>query len=133
MYLTLADTLPHNRSSTDQMQLVLLCREQYFKYFGQKLVMGRLMKDLQDIETNGIMLSDGQVCKEILWALAEDNLGSHNIGGFLENFSGSKYFCRYCEINKDVFQAALLSRANTRTPESYKEHVQNIEEHSIHS
>lgn len=79
------------------------------------------------------MLPDGQVCKGILRAIAGDNLGSHSIGGFLENFSGSKYFCRYCEINKDVLQADPLSKANTRTSESYKNHVQNIEEHSVHS
>jgi len=133
MYLTLADILPHNRSSTDQMQLVFLCREQDFKYFGQELVMGCLIKDLQDIETNGIVLPDGEVCKGIVRAIAGDNLGSHNIGGFLENFSGSKYFCRYCEIHKDAFLADPLSRANTRTPESYKEHVQSIAEHSTHS
>lgn len=133
MYLTLADILPHNQSSIDQMQLVLLCREQDFKYFGHELVMGCLMKDLQDIETNGIVLPDGEVCKGILRAIAGDNLGSPNIGGFLENFSGSKYFCRYCEIHKDAFQADPLSKANTRTPESYKEHVQNIKVHSTHS
>ncbi|XP_057188575.1 uncharacterized protein LOC130553556 [Triplophysa rosa] len=61
MYLTLADLLPHNRSSIDQMQLVLLCREQDFKYFGQELVLGCLIKDLQDLETNGIVLPDGQI------------------------------------------------------------------------
>lgn len=133
MYLTLADILPYNRSSIDQMQLVLLCREQDFRYFGQELVMGHLIKDLQDLETKGIVLPDGQVCKGILRAIAGDNLGSHNIGGFLENFSGSKFFCRYCEIDKNVFQADPLSRANTRTPESYREHVQNIKEHSNHS
>lgn len=59
--------------------------------------MGCLMKDLQDLETNGIVLPDGHVCRVILRAIAGDNLGSHNIGGFLENFSGSRYFCRYCE------------------------------------
>lgn len=30
------------------------------------------------------MLADGQVCKGILHAIAGDNLGSHNIGGFFE-------------------------------------------------
>lgn len=33
VYLTLTDILPHNRSTTDQMQLVLLCNEQAFKLF----------------------------------------------------------------------------------------------------
>lgn len=52
MYLTLANILPHNRLSLDQMQLVLLCREQDYKHFGQNLVFGSLVKDLKDFETN---------------------------------------------------------------------------------
>lgn len=51
VYLTLADLQPH-RSTIDQMQLVLLCREQDF---GQNVVFERLMKDLNDIEVNGIV------------------------------------------------------------------------------
>ncbi|KAK3571406.1 hypothetical protein QTP86_010698 [Hemibagrus guttatus] len=64
-------------------------REQDFKKFGQELDMGCLIKDLQDIETNGIVLPDGQ--------------------------------------------ADPLSRANTQTPGSYKEHVQNLDEQSTHN
>lgn len=94
MYLTLADLCPYNRSSTDQMQLVFLCREQDFKYFGEKLVMRCLVDDLKDLETTGVCFPDGLNIKAILWAIAGDNLGSHSIGGFVENFSGSTYFCR---------------------------------------
>ncbi len=35
VYATLADIPPNHRSRIDQMQLVLICREQDFKYFGQ--------------------------------------------------------------------------------------------------
>lgn len=28
----------------------------------------------------------------------------HSIGGFTENFSGSKYFCRYCKITRTEFE-----------------------------
>lgn len=133
IYLTLADLLPHNRSSTDQMQLVLLCREQDFKFFGQKVVLRCLVNDLKDLENNGIVLPDGQVCKGILRAIAGDNLGSHNIGGFLENFSGSTYFCRYCDIDKVKFHMDPLFRATSRTPQSYKEHVESLGGGSVHS
>ena len=54
VYLTLANILPYNRSSIDHMQLVLLCREQDYKYFGQDLVFGPFMKDLKELELNGI-------------------------------------------------------------------------------
>lgn len=133
VYLTLEDLLPHHRSSIDQMQLVLLCKEQDFKYFGQDLVMDRLVKDLKDLENNGIVLPDRHICKGILHAIAGDNLGSHNIGGFLENFSLSVDFCRYCEIQRNTFQADPLSRATIRTVQSYREHVQRIEGGAAHS
>ncbi|CAM4563987.1 unnamed protein product [Leuciscus chuanchicus] len=133
MYLTLADLFPHNRSSTDQMQLVFLCREQDFKYFGQELVMRCLVNDLKDLETTGVDFPDGLNVKGILQAIAGDNLGSHGIGGFLENFSGSRYFCRYCEIDKFTFQENPLSRARFRTAESYKHHVENLDKGLAHS
>lgn len=125
VYLTLADILPHNRSSIDQMQLVLLCREQDFKFFGQELVMGQLVKDLKDLEVKGITLSGGQVRKGTLCAIAGDNLGSHNIGGFVENFSRSLHFCRYCEIDRQTFQSSPVSRGPNRTVQSYKDHLQS--------
>lgn len=37
--------------------------------------------------------------KGSLIAIAGDNLGSHQIGGLVENFNVSGYFCRYCYIH----------------------------------
>lgn len=100
VYLMLADILPQNRSSTDHMQLVLLCKDQDFKYFGQDLVMGPLVKDLKNLEVSGTDMPDGTVCKATLCAIAGDNLGFHKIGGFVENSSKSQHFCRYCDIDR---------------------------------
>lgn len=74
VYLTLGDILPYNRSKIDQMQLVLLCREQYCKHFGQDMVFNQLIKDLKDLEECGIALNDGKVIKGTLSAIAGDNL-----------------------------------------------------------
>lgn len=131
MYLTLADLMPHNRSSTDQMQLVLLCKEHDFKYFGQDLVMGTLVNDLKDLELNGVTLPDGKVYKGTLCAIAGDNLGSHNLGGFVENFSRSSHFCRYCDINREAFHTDPLIQGTERTVQSYRGHVQSSEGQSI--
>lgn len=125
VYLTLADILPQNRSGTDHMQLVLLCKEPDFKYFGQELVMGPLVKYLKNLEVCGIDLPDGTVCKGTLYAIASDNLGSHNLGGFVENFSRRLNFCRYCEIDRKTFQTDPLSRGTNRTAQSYRDHVKS--------
>lgn len=81
VYLTLATIFPHNRSSIDQMQLVLLCKEQGFKYFGQDRILSPLLKDLEDLESTGMALPDGKITKGTLYAIAGNNLGSHSIGG----------------------------------------------------
>ncbi len=53
---------------------------------------GSLMKDIKDCELNGVTFPDGQLCKGNLYAIAGDNMGSHNIGSFTENFRKSAYF-----------------------------------------
>ena len=95
--------------------------------------MGQLVKDLKDLESNGVVLPDGQVGKGILHAIAGDNLGSHGIGGFLENISKIVNFCRYCEIDRNTFQTDPLCRATTRAVQSYTEHVQRLEDGSVQS
>lgn len=124
VYATLANILPHNRSKIDHMQLVLLCKEQDFKYFGQELMFGPLIKDLKDLETSGITMPDGKTYKGTVCAIAGDNLGSHCIGGFTENFSKSLQFCRYCEIDRTTFLEDPLAKGQERTKRSYQEHAQ---------
>lgn len=128
VYLTLGDILPHNRSNIDQMQLVLLCREQDFKCFGQEIVFNRLIKDLKDLEDSGIVLKDGKVIKGALCAIAGDNLGSHGIGGFLENFSRSTYFCRFCDVDRQTFECSPLSEGSKRTKLSYQQIIKDLRE-----
>lgn len=82
---------------------------------------------MKDIELNGLTLPNGQLCKVTVCAITGDNLGSHNIGGFTENFSKSAYFCRYCEIDRDTFRADPLVKGPDRTPESYQRHVENCD------
>nr|XP_023659190.1 uncharacterized protein LOC111839475 [Paramormyrops kingsleyae]XP_023659191.1 uncharacterized protein LOC111839475 [Paramormyrops kingsleyae] len=126
VYLTLTDILPHNRSTTDQMQLVLLCNEQAFKYFGIDKVFEPLIKDLKALEETGVVIGDGQIVKGRLCAISGDNLGSHSIGGFVENFSKSHYFCRYCDLDRTTFQNSPLLCGNTRTEQSYRNHLQEL-------
>ncbi len=97
--MTLAEIAPHNRSSIDPMQLVMLCREEDFQFFGQEKVFSTLVSDLKQMEENGIEYGDEKV-KGCVIAITGDNLGSHSIGGFTESFSKSTHFCRYCVIDR---------------------------------
>ncbi|KAI7801292.1 hypothetical protein IRJ41_003851 [Triplophysa rosa] len=126
VYLTLGEILPHNRSCIDPMQLVLLCREEDFRFFGQEKILSPLVADLKDIEELGFETKDGSSLKGTLIAISGDNLGSHSIGGFTENFSKSKNFCRYCMIDRDTFQRHPGKLAPKRTLENYRECVEQL-------
>lgn len=54
VYMSLGEFQPHNRSSVDPMQLVLLCRENDFKTFGQEKIFSGIIADPKDLEDTGI-------------------------------------------------------------------------------
>ncbi len=67
------------------MYLVMLCRDEDFKFFGQQQVFTPLLSDLKDMEEFGIVLKNGEKVRGTVIAIVGDNLGSHSIGGFTEN------------------------------------------------
>lgn len=122
MYFTLGNFEPSFRLNIDNIQLVLLCKESDFKYFGQEKVFSRLISDLKDIESTGIRINDGEDQKHVngtVFSVLGDNLGSHGIGGFIENFT-SNFFCRYCLITSKDFHDNPLHVGLSRTSSSYK-------------
>lgn len=128
VYFSLLNMPPHVRSNVDHMQLVLLCREKDFKEFGHAKVFSELLTDLKQLEENGITMGDELVVKGALYCIAGDNLGSHTIGGFTENFSSSEYFCRYCLISRTEFQGADPNICGLeRTPEMYRSAIEQLE------
>ena len=128
VYFSLLNMPPHVRSNVDHMLLVLLCREKDFKEFGQAKVFSELLTDLKELEENGITMGDELVVKGALYCIAGDNLGSHAIGGFTENFSSSQYFCRYCLISRTELQGADPNICGLeRTPETYSSAIEQLE------
>lgn len=141
VYLSLANLPSHIRSSVDFMPLVLLCSERDFKDFGHDRVFSELLKDLKFLEENGIDVSE-QTVKGTVYCIAGDNLGSHNVGGFTDNFSVSEYFCRYCQVTRSDFKVDPNVCGPRRTAESYssavyilqaedKQHVEGIAFESV--
>jgi len=104
MGFTLGNLDPWNRSKVDPLQLLLLCKEKDVAYFGLPLVLEPIIKDLQDLETNGVEIR-GEIVKASVLVLLGDNLGTHTIGGFLESFSSTHFFCRYCEESRAEWKA----------------------------
>lgn len=94
--------------------------------FGQEKVFSRLVADLKDLEDSGFQLQDGSNLKASLIAICGDNLGSHVVGGFTENFSPSKHFCRYCLIDRKTFVKSPLAFGPQRTTENSNDSVQQL-------
>lgn len=128
VYLTLTNFDPHFRSNIDQMQLVLLCKEKDLKYFGHDIIFSKMLSDLRDLEVNRLISSE-HVFKATLFCIIGDNLGSHCIGGFTENFSTSQYFCRYCLIKRGKDNVSEVGAV--RTVESYKQAVKHMQDSDI--
>jgi hypothetical protein len=130
VYFTLANLYPWNRSSVDQLQLVLLCKEVDCKMFKPASVFGQLIDDLKQLETSGIDV-DGTTVFGSIMCIAGDNLGCHFIGGFVENFSTTSHFCRYCLLTRSEFDCnSFADTGAARTANSYCEAVQQLQNDS---
>lgn len=103
IYMALANIEPWLRMKIDHIQLVALFFEKDLKNFNFNEFLKPLVDDLKIIENDGIKIEKNVNILGTLVALVGDNLGSHQIGGFLESFQTNKYFCRYCYENE--FQA----------------------------
>lgn len=124
VYFTLANLPACYRSTVDHIQLVVLCREQDVKVrTGLNKVLARIVNDLKKLETHGIMVN-GVCYKGSLVALLGDNLGSHFVGGFTENFSTSEYFCRFCDITRKQFHDTPYSLGSNRNAVTYESDAQ---------
>ncbi|CAN7999366.1 unnamed protein product, partial [Ixodes hexagonus] len=124
VYFTLGNLPSFLRTAVDPQQLVLLCHEKDFKHFGSNKLFERLISDLQDLE-EGIRVGGHRYFVQLAF-ICGDNLGSHGIGGFVENFSRASYFCRYCVITREEFRNNRP--AELRTVSSYNEAVTRAKE-----
>jgi hypothetical protein len=134
VYYMLGNMLPAVRSGVDQMQLVLLCKEKDYREFGAGVIFRPLLEDLKVLETAGVDLgSDFGVKRGTLACILGDNLGSHGIGGFVESFSGSGHFCRFCLVtNNDMLHGQYLARCfPCRTKELYDAAVGRLHDNKL--
>jgi hypothetical protein len=117
------------RSKIDGLQLALLCRRRDVVRFGLHTVVDPLMQDLHALQTERVNLGEtyGTRKARVIFVLG-DNLGSHMIGGFTENFTGT-FFCRYCLATRDSLESGKCQPENfdKRTPESYNLALEHLE------
>ena len=121
--------LPHLQRKKENIKLVLLCLDKYMNKFGWDRILNRLLTDMRDLETKEISVLVNNESKTFVVHLIDslgDNLGSHQIGGYVENFSKSHYFCRYCEISRIKFHKNVFRERCMRTVDPYNECLQQF-------
>ena len=85
-----------------------------------------LTADLKELEEKGLVQMKQQ--SGTIYHIAGDNLGSHCIGAFSENFSCSEHFCRCCLITRSEFQGDDPNLCGPeRTMESYTSAVDHLQ------
>lgn len=128
LYFIIGNLLEHNKSKINNIQVSILCKEKYIKQFGRGKIFSLLIADLKKIETDGITIVHQNHKKQIFGTvigISGDNLGSHFIGGFVENFSRVEYICRYCYLKKSDLQNPDCCN-EMRTKSSYNEDLLDI-------
>uniref|UniRef100_A0A1B0D2M7 Uncharacterized protein n=1 Tax=Phlebotomus papatasi TaxID=29031 RepID=A0A1B0D2M7_PHLPP len=129
VYLSVGNLKKYNRSQVNNLYLIALCNESNFKYFGPNKILNELVNDIKILERIGINVMHENVSYNLrgsLFAILGDNLGSHQIGGFVENFSTSHYFCRICYITRSEFKTNENLTARLRTVESHEKDLSDL-------
>lgn len=125
VYMTLGNLPLQCRSHVESMQLVMLCQQKDVKGFGLSQVLKPLTQDLAALERSGIQVN-GVPHAVRLSFIAGDNLGSHAVGGFTQNFSSAEHFCRLCVISRSEFEQAPLSLGDARSQENYNASLEQL-------
>ena len=130
VYMTIGNLEPFMRAYLKAIRLVLLVNDKSLKGTERmfRKCFERLVHDLKELIINGVRYKSETVPVRIQFIVG-DNLGQHTVGGFVESFS-AYYFCRYCEIHKNVFEedksaeSRAFRRAVMRTPSSFRRDLQ---------
>jgi hypothetical protein len=117
-------------SSLTNIHLALLCKYSIVKAVGYAKVLEPLLADIKKLETEGIDIKvDGMLCRVFgsIVTFSGDNLTSHAIAGFNENFSYGRV-CRYCmATNSSLAELHCETKCQLRTPEGHSYHLKAIQ------
>ena len=130
IYINFLNLPKYLRSHINTIKLIGLVKE---KDFNHDIVYGKIVENLKRLHSCGIKINTDKIVKAVLVFMTGDNLGSHSLGGFTENFSRAEYFCRYCLVSRELFEAqnGEFGDYDLRTVDSYKAAVKQIEDDNL--
>lgn len=122
-YMTMPCIPPHLRSKLKYVFVVLLFHSADRKTFGNEAVFRLLIKELNELATEGIEFKINSFSRTIFFHLAllqGDNLGLHQLIDFAEGFTAN-FPCRICNIHRNNLHSDLEENPGLlRTVESYE-------------
>ena len=121
-YFQIANLPADKRSKLDSIYLSSLCKTEHAKKYGMPAIYQWLVEELTSLTNEGIDI-EGTNFKCMLLTCVADNLGAHQIGGFLESFS-SNHPCRFCTVSKDDMHGG--NTGVLRTPVEHDAHVERV-------
>ncbi|XP_070526491.1 uncharacterized protein [Cardiocondyla obscurior] len=130
IYMSLGNIPHYLRCHVNSIKLVALCKESDFEH---ETVYGKIVTDIKKLEKEGTEI-DGKNIKGSLVCIIGDNLGSHELGGFVQNFSTSQYFCRFCLITRNDFneEDGAYKTYAARTIESYNNGINLLKDNNMY-
>jgi hypothetical protein len=124
---------PKYRSNIDNNLLAAIINDKDVKNSGLSEILELIMPDFKKLETVGIEVKNFGNIKGSVVFVCGDNLGQHQLGGFLENFSSKTYICRYCHFDANKFDTNEVDIDELRTKTNYNENVGIAQDTSKHS
>lgn len=105
IYFEIRNVDPIFSSKLDMRYLIAIAKVRDIKEGDEStdVLVKHIVKDLRNIEDNGIIIDDCTNLKGSLINISFDNLGGNQVLGFVESFSAT-YFCRICECDKKECQ-----------------------------
>ncbi|KAK3922559.1 Transcription factor YY2 [Frankliniella fusca] len=124
VYMAFGNLPSEIRFKKDSIQLVALVRECDFNH---EEIFGLVVEELKRLE-EGTEIPGVGIVKAGIAFIAGDNLGSHGVGGFTENFSSSHYFCRHCLLTREKYNrpGGEVRLFRNRTKESHNRALQKV-------
>ncbi|KAK5648036.1 hypothetical protein RI129_002928 [Pyrocoelia pectoralis] len=126
LYYTISTLPPHLITKLENIFLSAIFYSGDRVQFGNNSTFHKVLKELKNLELNGIVFNIGKEMKHVYFTVAciiGDNLGLHSILGCLESFSATT-FCRFCITTKTCTELQTIEdEKSIRYVRDYTNHL----------
>ena len=132
-YFSLMCLPPEYVSKLENIFLTLLLNKEARKEYGNENAFKPLLDELLELESTPIFVKDGNEVFVQAFIVSGDNLGVHEVLGFVEGFTAN-FPCRICKISKEeMWNLCFEDKTVLRSTETYETDVKlnNVSETGI--